>query len=395
MIRFAVPPIGGQEWFGGWMYMRNLARALAHHGDGRIETCVFVGPDRADDVYIAELRKLPHTKVVVDLAFDAEFRNVGTLRTLATGRRGALIEVFRRERIDVVLDWATYYGWRCEIPTLAWIPDFQHRALPHQFGRLAWYRREAGFRLQIAASTKILLSSAAAERDCQVYYPASRAKTHVARFAVPVDDWPKPADAEAMLRAAGMPRDFVFLPNQIWHHKNHALAIDAASILARRGSRRTIVATGHGLDPRRPYYRAELVSRIRECKAERNFIMLDGVDHELVKAMMTTTNALLNPSRFEGWSTTVEEAKAIGTPMLLSDISVHREQAPSARFFDIEDAEELADAILCAPVRDNAAIKLAAAKAAPMNLQNQRHFAQALSDAVQGAAHAGRGVRAA
>lgn len=389
MIRFAVPPIGGQEWFGGWMYMRNLVRALALLGDGSIETCVFVGQDRAGDGYISELRELPRTRVVVDPAFDAGFRSRGTLRTLATGCRAALVDVFRREKIDVALDWATYYGWNCEIPTIAWIPDFQHRALPHLFGRLAWYRREAGFRLQIAASSKILLSSAAAEHDCHGYYPSSRGKTHVARFAVPVDDWPEPAAAEQMLQFAGIARDFVFMPNQLWYHKNHALAIEAASILAQRGSDRVIVATGRGSDPRRPNYRAELLNRIEKSGAAANFVLLDGVDHALVKAMMTTTNALLNPSRFEGWSTPVEEAKAIGTPMLLSDIPVHREQAPEARFFGLDDALALASVIDASPVRTIETIACSAGKARSLYAKNQMAFAQSVTQAVKQVARTG------
>jgi glycosyltransferase involved in cell wall biosynthesis len=42
---------------------------------------------------------------------------------------------------------------------------------------------------------------------------------------------------------------------------------------------------------------------------------------------MRASTALINPSLFEGWSTTVEEAKSTGTPMILSDLGVHREQA--------------------------------------------------------------------
>jgi glycosyltransferase involved in cell wall biosynthesis len=54
--------------------------------------------------------------------------------------------------------------------------------------------------------------------------------------------------------------------------------------------------------------------------------------------------ALINPSRFEGWSTTVEEAKSFGVPLILSDIDVHREQTGgAARYFGIDDPGMLAD----------------------------------------------------
>lgn len=389
MIRFAIPPIGGQEWFGGWMYMRNLVRALALYGDPGIAPCVFVGEKKADDPFIRELRELPRVSIYVDPAFEGERRRSGMVRTLVTGRKAAFLDIFERENIDVAFDWATYFGWRSAIATVAWIPDFQHRSLPHLFSRKAWYSRELGFRLQVASSTRILLSSASAEADCHSYYPSSREKTHIAKFAVPLDDWPEPEPAERTLKAAGIPRDFVFLPNQLWHHKNHALAIEAAGILARRGSTRVIVATGRGSDPRRLNYRAELSAHIRDNGAASNFMLLDGVDHDLVKAMMLMTNALLNPSRFEGWSTTVEEAKAAGTPMILSDIPVHREQASEARFFGQDDAPALAEAIEQSPMRDIDAIAAMAKAAASRNLQNQHRFAQSVSEVVREAAHAG------
>ena len=56
--------------------------------------------------------------------------------------------------------------------------------------------------------------------------------------------------------------------------------------------------------------------------------------------------ALINPSRFEGWSTTVEEAKSFGVPLILSDIDVHHEQAgEAARYFGLDDPATLADAL--------------------------------------------------
>ncbi len=383
MIRFAVPPIGGQEWFGGWMYMRNLVRALALLGEDEIETVVFVGTDKADDPYIHELRTLPRTKVTIKPAFNADQLRGGTIRTLLTGRRERLLSAFREEKIDVALDWATYYGWRSDIPSIAWLPDFQHRALPHLFSRLAWLRRETGFRLQISSSSKVLLSSKAAQDDCHRFYPSSRGKTHVARFAVPIEGWPDPTSAKELVAAAGIPQNFVFLPNQLWHHKNHALAIDAAGILARRGSKTIIVATGRGSDPRRPSYRSELIDLIDQKGAGDNFTLLDGVGYDLVRAMMIRANALLNPSRFEGWSTTVEEAKAAGTPMLLSDLAVHREQAPDATFFGEDDPEALAEAIEALPVRSTDQIAEAGNVARSRNIENQAEFARSLVAAVR------------
>ena len=59
---------------------------------------------------------------------------------------------------------------------------------------------------------------------------------------------------------------------------------------------------------------------------------------------MAYSAAVINPSRFEGWSTSVEEAKTFQKPLLLSDIAVHREQAPTlGHFFPVDDPLALAD----------------------------------------------------
>jgi glycosyltransferase involved in cell wall biosynthesis len=386
MIRFAVPPIGGKGWFGGWMYMGNLVRALAVYGDPDIETVVFVGPDRADDSIVRELATLPRTKVVISAAFAEDRVRGGIGRTLATGLNSAILNAYRVENIDVAFSPAIYLGWRSEIPAVAWFPDFQHRRLPHMFGRVAWWKRDLGFRAQVGSSAAIILSSQDAQRDCLEFYPKARGRTHVARFAVPVDRWPDADTAWTRLRQAGIPESFVFMPNQLWLHKNHRLAIEAAGLLARRGSRQVILATGHGEDPRHPGYRAELEARIAVLGAGDNIRLMGSVDHDLVQALMIGANALLNPSLFEGWSTTVEEAKSIGTPMLLSDIPVHREQAPDAHFFGTNEAAGLADAIDAIKARPLAAIRTAVSGARGPALERLSGFASAVSAVIRDAA---------
>src|SRR3990172_9644127 len=63
-----------------------------------------------------------------------------------------------------------------------------------------------------------------------------------------------------------------------------------------------------------------------------------------MKKTLFISNSLINPSFFEGWSTTVEEAKSMGKRIILSDIEVHREQNPSGGvFFDPKNPKELAE----------------------------------------------------
>jgi len=70
--------------------------------------------------------------------------------------------------------------------------------------------------------------------------------------------------------------------------------------------------------------------------------ILGHIDYGDVLFMMKNSIAVINPSRFEGWSSSVEEAKSMGKPVVLSRIAVHVEQNPAnARYFDPDDAIEL------------------------------------------------------
>ena len=55
---------------------------------------------------------------------------------------------------------------------------------------------------------------------------------------------------------------------------------------------------------------------------------------------MRKAMAVIQPSLFEGWSTVVEDARALGKPMILSDFPVQIEQdPPSSDYFERNNPE--------------------------------------------------------
>ena len=61
---------------------------------------------------------------------------------------------------------------------------------------------------------------------------------------------------------------------------------------------------------------------------------------------MRKAMAVIQPSLFEGWSTVVEDARALGKPMILSDFPVHIEQDPPySDYFERNNPEKLASLI--------------------------------------------------
>jgi glycosyltransferase involved in cell wall biosynthesis len=139
----------------------------------------------------------------------------------------------------------------------------------------------------------------------------------------------------------------VYLPNQFWVHKGHRVVVEALAQLRASRPDIVVVCTGNPSDHRAPQYFGELLAEVSQRGVRESFIVLGWVPQAHIYHLMRQSLAVLQPSRFEGWSTTVEETKSIGKRILLSDIPVHREQCPpAAHYFGPDDAVALATALI-------------------------------------------------
>ena len=105
-----------------------------------------------------------------------------------------------------------------------------------------------------------------------------------------------------------------------------------------------MLASGKPADDRDPEHFRRLMGHAEALGVAACFKVLGLVSYADLMALMWHSVAVINPSRFEGWSTTVEEAKSLGVPVIASDIVVHREQKPPAGvYFPPDSAETLAE----------------------------------------------------
>ena len=346
VLRLAFTHIPRQLWAGGHNYQSNLLAALDQHRRGEFAPVVFAG-NGDPDVELNELARIPGVEVVRSRAFDQ--RRVGLAGALVLGLDRAVTAEFRAKRIDVVFEAARFFGWRLPYPSVAWFPDFQHRRLPQLFSPAARWRRDLGFRVQIASDRTIMLSSESALRDCLAFFPAVAGKASVVRFASRPSAELLVADPVEVVGQYDLPERFFYLPNQFWRHKNHQVVVDALSILSVRGVDLVIAVSGSKSDARErePDYFGRIMAQIADRNLSRNFRYLGMIPLSHVYALLRVSTALINPSRFEGWSTTVEEAKSLGVPMVLSDLEVHREQtAGMAKYFGPDNPVALADHLM-------------------------------------------------
>jgi glycosyltransferase involved in cell wall biosynthesis len=340
-MRIAFTLVDRRLWAGGFRYQVNLFCLLAMHRPGEVAPVVF-HPVGAPPPDLAELAVIPGVELVASDAVAS--RGVNTLaKALAFGRDQAVVGEFDRHGIDLIFESARFFGWRPGRPVVAWLPDLQHRFLPELFRKRDYWRRELGFRAQLYSGRDILLSSEDSRSSFVSLYGAPRQRTHVARFAVLPEAMPTAADARMAAKTYGLPEVFTYMPNQFWKHKNHLLVAEALGLLKRRGRKVVVLATGATEDPRNPGHFRQLTVRVQQLGIADMFLFPGQIPYAHVVALLRACSAMLNPSLFEGWSTTVEEARALGVPTILSDIRVHREQMGKAgSYFEPQSAAQLA-----------------------------------------------------
>ena len=108
---------------------------------------------------------------------------------------------------------------------------------------------------------------------------------------------------------------------------------------------------GMPIDDRDPSgrYLSNLLAKIAEYRLEARVKILGFVPGTDRDDLFRSCQALIQPSRFEGWNTSIEDAKAIGKPVIASNLVVHREQLKDpVGFFDCDDVERLAELMLAA-----------------------------------------------
>lgn len=325
------------SWLGGANYLRSLIGAVLSVPGYPAVPVLFATPKDAE----AWRAGFPDAEVVATRLLE---RGSGAwlarkLLLRPTGIDAGLRALARRHRIDLLSHSGTL-GFAAGTPTLCWIADLQHRRLPEFCDAAEFAAREATIGRWRRDATAILFSSRAARADFERFYPPGRPSLHVVPF-VPRTRAPDQDAVRRALERLGLASRFFYIPNQLWLHKNHRLVIEAALRLREAGVAVQVVFTGAGDDYRGRGHLDTLRALAAPLGEAARF--LGVVSYEEVMALMEACIAVINPSLFEGWSTTVEEARNLGKLILLSDIDTHREQAPPrALFFDARDADALA-----------------------------------------------------
>jgi glycosyltransferase involved in cell wall biosynthesis len=256
-------------------------------------------------------------------------------------KRGRELRLSRR--IDVLLGMPLRDPYT-RIRTLSWLSDFQHMHFPSFFSAAECRDRNEAFREVARHATRLVVMSQSVLADLEAFDGAAAKKARV----VPIVAAPAPElcreDPRKTAEQYGLPAKFVYIPNQFWQHKNHLAAIEAIKLLRDGGCPVFAVFSGKMEDYRNPAHVPAVLARVESLGIKDRVRFLSVIPREHVIALTRRSIGIVNPSLFEGYGLSVDEARSFGKPVLASDIRPHREQSyRRADYFDPRNSHDMAE----------------------------------------------------
>ena len=336
-------------WTAGTLYIRGIAQSLRQLPE----------PDRPNLQLLISRNRNRRKGNVLDntfgniVLFDRQPKNpwqalIAAVSQTVNGFRKpvSLAEAVLQNQISCLLPCHSSLGKSFPVPWIGWIPDFQHTRCPEYFSEREILFRNTRFQTLIDDATLTLVSSHDAKNDLLTSFQADPEKICVYSFSTLIEpEWllPDPSEVTKQLK---LPEKYLMFPSQFWKHKNHLNLFTAIKQLKRQHSDIALVLTGNENDFRHPKYAGQIKSELNSPELRDHVFWLGLLDrHEQIQVMRRAA-AIIQPSYFEGWSMLVEDCRALGKQIIVSDIPVHREQSPpDATFFNPADPQDLASVL--------------------------------------------------
>ena len=333
-----------EKWLGGFNYIYNLIYFLHKYKVKTIEPVIITNNIK----YVSKPYNIPKTKILVSnlVSKNNTIKNIFDKLQIIIFGKNILLEKFLLNNNIYAISHIGFTGKKSKIKSFAWFPDFQEIHLPDNFSFKARLFRLINLKLAEKNSTNLLISSKSVLNDLKKIKKKLTKKAILIKHAINIPKISSFEKSEKILKKYNLDKNYFFLPNHLWKHKNHIVVLKALNYLKNK-TNFNIVATGFFEDHRSPEHSSHIKEYIKKNDLNKNFIHLGVVPIEDMISLMLRSIALINPSKSEGWSNTVEQAKSLGKKVILSNIPTHKEQiANNFFYFKSSSHVELANILL-------------------------------------------------
>ncbi len=334
-----------EKWIGGTYYLLNLVHALHTLSDEKKPMITVIGKSKSDFEFIQKETLYPYLSYEKNKSGKPLWEkaiNAFSLRAL----KKKWIDPYLEDKFDLLfpsVGGSHYLRYIDDNKKVDWIPDFQEAHLPHLYKTSEIVIEKQRQIYKAYMSKRMVLSSQDAANDFRSLYPFSETKISVIPFAVTHPDISE-VSFEKIKEKYGINRPYFYAPNQFWQHKNHQVIIDAVDMLVNQQKRQDILVlfSGKEWDFRNPDYTVNLKKQVEQLGLQNNIKFSGFLERTEQLKIMENALAVIQPSLFEGWSTVIEDAKALNKYIIASNLPIHREQLQiNCSFFDPQSATDL------------------------------------------------------
>jgi glycosyltransferase involved in cell wall biosynthesis len=328
-------------WIGGTYYIENIVSALAALPSSEQPALKIFCYTRSEFDELKRKTNYPHLSPVFLISQNFFLRSINAVAARIFSRH--LFVPSLNTDIDILFPNPTDRRFDRFQNKMYWIPDFQDIYFPAFFSADELLIRKQQREQIVSENLPLILSSQDALNDLKkAIGKAELKRVHIVPFAVTI-----PAVHEINTRHVfakfNISTEYFICSNQFWKHKNHKIVLEALVIGKRQNVKFNVVFTGNTSDTRNPGFFDEIQRFVtdHELGDQVKFLGFIGRQDQLV--LMKNSIVIIQPSLFEGWSTVVEDAKALGHPIIASDLAVHKEQLGEGFpfFFQPNDAAQL------------------------------------------------------
>ena len=337
------------KWTGGIIYLLNTVKILKFLEDKDMPfVFIFYKPELKN--YIEQI-DYPYLKKI-EWNFPSIYH--GYLLSWLKHQNLFVEKLISENSLDAVYP-VHDYPIKSSLPAkvVAWYADLQHMYYPNYFTKKKIFQRNNRIKFMLRNSSDLVVSSETVKNDFYKFFnvPAS-IKIHIYRFVSIIDELPN-IRLDDLRKKYDLPENYFMISNQFHKHKNHKVVFKALAEIKSQKSKLHIAITGRfPSQPNSPYMK-ELHDILKKNRLDENISLLGLIPRGEQLLLMKHSQAVIQPSLFEGWSTVIEDAKSLQVPVIASDLPVNIEQLKEkGTYFSACDYQRLAAIISSYPERD-------------------------------------------
>lgn len=256
--------------------------------------------------------------------FDTDRKNLNYIQAGSTFK--SQVKSAHGLNVNIILPCLQPLSKNFSIPWLGYIPDCQHKYLPHLFSKKEICNRDIDFYNMLITANHVLVNSKAVIDDLKFFYGPFSAKLHILPFSpYPEKCWL--IDNIDVRDKYNVRKPYFIVCNQFWKHKDHRTLFKAFSELLNHFPDYELVCTGLTHDYRFPNYFEELRSLINSLKINKKVKILGYIPKKDQVSLLKYSEALIQPTLFEGGpgGGSCFQAISMGVPVIASNIPVNLE----------------------------------------------------------------------